>query len=83
VIFGDNHGGEVVVGHRDANWARDNSTITNILLLSTVWVVGADFADWNAPALGRILDQQESVTRLVLMASCAPRISMSMYAPLV
>jgi len=28
------------------------------LLLSAVWVVGAVFADWNAPALGRILNQQ-------------------------
>jgi hypothetical protein len=58
VFFGDDHGREALVGHRDANWARDNSAITNVLLLSAVWVVGAVFADWNAPALGRILNQQ-------------------------
>ncbi len=58
MFFGDDHGREALVGHRDANWARDNSAITNVLLLSAVWVVGAVFADWNAPALGRILNQQ-------------------------
>jgi len=47
-----------VVGRRDANWACGNSTVTNILLLSAVWVVGAVFADRNAPALGGILNQQ-------------------------
>jgi hypothetical protein len=57
VPLGDDHGGEAVVGRRDADWAHGNSTITDILLLSAVWVVGAVFADRNAPALGRILDQ--------------------------
>ncbi len=52
------HGGEAVVGRRDANWAQGNSAFTNILLLSAVWVVGAVFANRNAPALGRILNQQ-------------------------
>jgi hypothetical protein len=47
-----------VVGHRDANWDRGNSAVTDVLLLSNVWVVGAVFADRNAPALGGILNQQ-------------------------
>ncbi len=67
--LGDNHGGEAVVGCRDADWAHGNFAITNVLLLSTVWVVGAVFADRNAPALGRILDQQGLVTQLILLMS--------------
>jgi len=51
-FFGDNHGGEAMVGRRDANWARGNSAIPNILLLSAVWVVGAVFADRIALVLG-------------------------------
>ncbi len=49
-----------MIGRRDANWDSGNSavTVTDVLLLSTVWVVGADFADRNAPALGGILNQQ-------------------------
>ena len=48
-----------MVGRRDANWDRGNSAVTDVLLLSTVWVVGAVFADRNAPALvGGILNQQ-------------------------
>jgi len=47
-----------VVGRRDAYWASGGSAITNSLLLSAVWVVGAVFADRNAPALGGILNQQ-------------------------
>jgi hypothetical protein len=58
VLFGDNHGREAVVGRRDADWAHGNSDVTNILLLSAVWVVGAVFADQNAPALGGFLDQK-------------------------
>jgi hypothetical protein len=58
VPLGDNHGGEAVVGRRDTDWAHGNSIVTNILLLSAVWVVGAVFANQNAPALGKILDQQ-------------------------
>ena len=56
----DDHGGEAVVGRRDAYWASGRSAVTNILLLSAVWVVvvGAVFADRNAPALGGILNQQ-------------------------
>ena len=37
-----------MVGRRDANWARGNSAVTNILLLSAVWAVGDVFADRNA-----------------------------------
>jgi hypothetical protein len=58
VPLGDDHGGEAVIGRRDTDWARGNSAVTNILLLSAVWVVGAVFANRNAPALGRILNQQ-------------------------
>jgi hypothetical protein len=58
VPLGDDHGGEAVVGCRDANWAHGKFAVTNILLLSAVWVVGAVFANWNAPALGGILNQQ-------------------------
>ena len=57
-FFCEDHGGEALVGCRDANWARGNSAITNVLLLSAVWVVGAVFADRNAPALDGILNQQ-------------------------
>jgi hypothetical protein len=47
-----------VVGRRDAYWASGGSAVTNSLLLSAVWVVGAVFADRNTPALGGILNQQ-------------------------
>ncbi len=56
--LGDDHGVEAVVGCRDADWAHGNSAVTNILLLSAVWVVGAVFANRNALALGKILNQQ-------------------------
>jgi hypothetical protein len=46
-----------VVGSRDTNWACGNSAVTNILLLSAVWVVGAFFSI-GMRALGRILNQQ-------------------------
>ncbi len=58
MFFGDDHGGEAVVGRRDANWAHGNSAVTDFLLLTAVWVLGAVFADRNAPALGGILNQQ-------------------------
>jgi len=49
-VFGDDHGGEAVVGRSDAYWASGGFAITNSLLLSAVWVEGAVFADRNAPA---------------------------------
>jgi hypothetical protein len=58
LFFGDDHGGEAVVGRRDAYWASGGFAVTNILLLSAIWVVGAVFADRNALALGGILNQQ-------------------------
>jgi hypothetical protein len=58
VFFGDNHGREAGVGCRDADWARGNSAVTDVLLVSAVWVLGAVFADQNTPALGGILNQQ-------------------------
>ena len=57
-FFGDDHGGEAVVGRRDAYWASGGSAVTNSLLLSAVLGGGSGFADWNAPALGGILNQQ-------------------------
>ncbi len=54
-FFGDDHGGEAVVGRRDVNWARGNSAITDVLLLSAVWVVGAVFVDRIALVLGRTM----------------------------
>ena len=54
-----------MVGHRDAYWASGRSAVTNSLLLSTVWVVGAVFADRNAPTLGGILNQQGAVNLTV------------------
>ncbi len=67
MFLGDDHGRDAVIGPRDANWARGNSAVTDILLLSAVWAVGAVFADWNAPALGGILDQRGSVTRQTIL----------------
>jgi hypothetical protein len=58
LFFGDDHCGEAVVGRRDAYWASGGSAVTNSLLLSAVWVLGAVFADRNAPALGGTLNQQ-------------------------
>jgi hypothetical protein len=58
LFFGNDHGGEAVLGRRDAYWASGGSAVTNSLLLSAVWVVGAVFADQNAPALDGILNQQ-------------------------
>ena len=70
LFFGVDHGGEAVVGRRDAYWASGGSAVTNSLLLSAVWVVGAVFADRNAPALGGILNQQgvsNSTMRVLLI----------------
>ena len=47
-----------MVGRRDAYWVSGRSAVTDILLLSAVWVVGVVFVDWNALALGGILNQQ-------------------------
>jgi len=74
IVAGDDHGEEAVVGRRDANWACGNSAVTNILLLSAVWVVGAVFADRNAPALGGILNQQGvGNSTVTLLGSNVPR----------
>ncbi len=47
LFFGDDHGGEVVVGRWDAYWASGRSAVTNSLLLSVLWVVGTFGADRN------------------------------------
>jgi hypothetical protein len=79
VPLGGDNGGEAVLGHRDVDWAHGNSAITNTLLLSAVWVVGAVFANQNAPAVGRILDQQgvgnSTVTTGVQAGVNAPELS--------
>ena len=55
LFLGDDHGGEAMVGHRDANWTHGNPAVTNILLLSAVWMVGVVFVDWIALVLGRTM----------------------------
>ena len=47
-----------VIGCRDVNWAHGNSAVTNVLFLSTVWVVGAGFCQSEYSGLGGILNQQ-------------------------
>jgi hypothetical protein len=47
LFFGDDHGGEAMVGRRDAYWASGRSAITNSLLLSVLWAVGTFGADRN------------------------------------
>ncbi len=47
VFWGDDHGGEAVVGRRDADWASGRSAITSSLLLSVLWAVGTFCADQN------------------------------------
>ena len=47
MFFGDDHGGEAVVGRRDAYWASGRSAVTNSLLLSVLWAVGTFSADQN------------------------------------
>ena len=55
LFLGDDHGGEAVVGRRDTNWARGNSVVTDVLLLSAVWMVEVVFVDWIALVLGRTM----------------------------
>ena len=40
MLLGDDHGGEALVGRRDADWAPGNSALANILLLSAGWGLG-------------------------------------------
>ncbi len=47
VFWGDNHGGEAVVGRRDTNWASSRYAVTSSLLLSVLWAVVIFGADWN------------------------------------
>jgi hypothetical protein len=54
-FFGDDHGGEAVVGRRDAYWASGGSTVTNSLLLSVLWAVGMFVANQIALVLGRTM----------------------------
>jgi hypothetical protein len=55
LFFGDDHGGEAVVGRRDAYWASGGSTVTNSLLLSVLWALGAFVANQIALVLGRTM----------------------------
>ena len=55
LFFGDDHGGEAVVGRRDAYWASGGSTITNSLYLSVPWAVGTFVANQIALVLSRTM----------------------------
>jgi hypothetical protein len=56
-FFGDDHGGEAMVGRRDAYWASGGPTITNslLLLLSVLWAAGSLVANQIALVLGRTM----------------------------
>ncbi len=55
LFFGDNHGGEAVVGRRDAYCASGRSAVTNSLLLSVFLAVGTFGADRNVQHWGGVL----------------------------
>ena len=55
LFFGDDHGGEAVVGRRDAYWARGNSAVTSSWLLLVERAAGAFVANQIAPLLGRTM----------------------------
>ena len=55
LFFGDDHGGEAVVGRRDAYWASGGPAVTNSLLQSVLWVVGTLVANQIALVLGRTM----------------------------
>ena len=63
VLLGGKNGREALVGLSGTDRAHSNSAATNIVLLSAIWAVRAVFANWNTPALGKILDQHWSVTQ--------------------
>jgi hypothetical protein len=54
-FFGDDHGGEAVVGRRDAYWASGGPAVTNSLLLSVLWVAGTLVANKIGLVLGRTM----------------------------
>ncbi len=54
MLLGDDHGGEAPTGPP----ATPPLPISCYYPLVGVWVLGEVFADRNAPAIGRILDQQ-------------------------
>ena len=55
LFFGDDHGGEGVVGRRDAYWAIGGPALTNSLLLSVLWVAGTLVVNQIALVLGRTM----------------------------
>jgi hypothetical protein len=55
LFFGDDHGGEAVVGRRDAYWASGGPAVTNSLLLSVLWAAGTLVANQIALVLGRTM----------------------------
>ncbi len=55
LFFGDNHGGEAVVGRRVAYWASGGPAVTNSLLLSVLWAAGTLVANQIALVLGRTM----------------------------
>ena len=54
-FFGDDHGGEAVVGRRDAYWASGGPAVANSLLLSVLWAAGTLVANQIALELGRTM----------------------------
>ncbi len=55
LFFGDDHGGEAVVGRSDAYWASGGPAVTNSLLLSVLWAAGTLVANQIALVLGRTM----------------------------
>jgi hypothetical protein len=55
LFFGDAHGGEAVVGRRDAYWASGGPAVTNNLLPSVLWAAGTLVANQIALVLGRTM----------------------------
>jgi hypothetical protein len=59
-FFGDDHGGEAMVGRRDAYWASGGPAVTNSLLLSVLWAAGTLVANKIALVLGRTMQSQSA-----------------------
>ena len=77
LFFGDDHGGEAVVGRRDAYWANGGPTVTNSLLLYLFFgryerlvLIGMSSTGWNLD------DQRVLVTRLVLFVMRARNLTL-------
>lgn len=58
LFCGRHHGGEAVVGCRDADWARGNTAVTSSWLLLVERVAGAFVANQFALVLGRTMQSE-------------------------